>query len=293
MYLMQGRVLKTLARIPSHEDAQAAGWLVRVVAVEVVPVGEDVDVGYWHGGYDPYIFKNKDVTRHRFLKAMGGSQAQGAEEEVWISPQERVLFISHTWLQRDHPDNPECQKLRQLQATVLDDDFVMLDFFSFPQTSPPQQAMAIRSLQYYIYHCDFLVVLHNSENEVNKEHLVRYFTRGWCNLELLTAFSPLPEVQSETFEQIDDSSCRHFKEKAAKFCYCCSVLLDLAPLSAETAVEWLQHPAQAAFSFESDREHVAQLCSKLLEQFQAADIRKNTTRKKFMAVSATQAARCI
>ncbi|HEX7334299.1 MAG TPA: hypothetical protein VF290_22560 [Pyrinomonadaceae bacterium] len=87
---------------------------------------------------------------------------------------EPVLFISHRWLSKTHPD-PDGQQLRNLKA--LKDCYLIYDYSSFPQdTSIPAAQLALNQvLDAMNSFIDKVLVLSDPD----------YMNRGWCLYEYL------------------------------------------------------------------------------------------------------------
>ncbi len=154
---------------------------------------------------------------HEELKAEGLL----VEFEAWME----VLFCSHTWLRRSHPDNEAGVKLSLLRAVLrravegtldisphwmsdtakqrlrlratdmrrLADGFVFVDFCSIPQADPEAQQRAIASLVHYVSSCTYFICLAGpwTHEDGSSRDDVAWSVRGWCRMEMTgNALSP-------------------------------------------------------------------------------------------------------
>jgi len=87
---------------------------------------------------------------------------------------EPVLFISHRWMSKTHPD-PDGQQLRKLKA--LRGCYVIYDYSSFPQdTSTPDAKLSLKQvLEAMNSFIDKVLVLADPD----------YMNRGWCQYEYI------------------------------------------------------------------------------------------------------------
>ena len=140
-------------------------------------------------------------------------------ELVEWRPDMVVLFVSQTWLARNHPDNAENAKLVLLQRFLRDAaagkksilpsgetefqwgrkmriaakrlqtiKWVWLDLWSVPQQDPAMQADAIMSIPTYVARSSYFIVCCPGAcvHENGSVRDVRAWTsRGWCRAELL------------------------------------------------------------------------------------------------------------
>ena len=136
---------------------------------------------------------------------------------VWEQGMGDAVFVSHTWLSFNHPDDAESTKLRALQellktlvagklkvpanifmATLAKVKsipakrmakikYVWLDFFSVPQADPTSQLLAIRSIFTYVQASTHFLVLAGPWVHKSGESRDDYAwgSRGWCRLEAL------------------------------------------------------------------------------------------------------------
>ena len=111
--------------------------------------------------------------------------------ELQYLPQGLILFISHRWLEDEHPDHNQ-RKLKHLQALLQleifkDIMFIWIDYCCISQLKnrKVEQKKAIDSLPYYITRCHrFLTLFGESEQRSSFEE---YMGRGWCRIELMAA----------------------------------------------------------------------------------------------------------
>jgi len=128
----------------------------------------------------------------------------------------KVLFVSHRWLQLNHPDDQNNSKLRGIQRLLSnlelpEIEFIWMDYLCIPQEDLGAQLTAISSLPYYVRRCyDFVMVIGTDNPEATFE---TYLSRGWCRLERFAAASPmidaegkrLPIARSWTYDRNEDS----------------------------------------------------------------------------------------
>ena len=108
-------------------------------------------------------------------KADDKSRAQLAEARAsrYLHP---ILFISHRWEAKDHPD-PEGRQLTKLQT--LEDCFVIYDYASFPQdTAAPEDEAALREI---------LLGMNGLIRKVLVLTAPDFLERGWCIYEYIVA----------------------------------------------------------------------------------------------------------
>lgn len=151
----------------------------------------------------------------------------------WREGMGAVLFCSHTWLRRAHPDSEAGDKfamltglLRKIQAGQLDvhpnwlmamlmpdakkrlrlkaaelqrdlvDGYVFFDYMSIPQADPEAQQRAVVSLGSYVSASSYFFVLAGPwvhENGSIRDDAA-WEQRGWCRMELVAnALSPTPK----------------------------------------------------------------------------------------------------
>lgn len=193
MFLMKGSVIKQLDAskpfaIPRHEEAMRNGGLVALSKCIRVR-GEEAD------------YEIPDLVRRGISERVNNTYLYSvpifelAEGRGYLSPQCRIVFISHRWLtpndvdpSKGHPDDAENTKLKALQRIVKDDDFVFFDLWSIPQAPErgEDRGKAIHSLNIYVdWASEFIALCPTPENRR------QYGERGWTNLELVSALTPV------------------------------------------------------------------------------------------------------
>lgn len=181
MYLMRGSVLKQQERILKHEELIAKNLLIEVKQFLYINLQAKTT-------HTPRA-QNPDDIRVRqfgvFLPILSSGKI--------LKPWKRIIFISHRWLNPlgsptspPHPDDDNNTKLKQLKGIIRDDDYVMMDYMCFPQNDYDGQGNAINSLSWYIYHCSHYQVICP-----DLESFEAFLGRGWCQVELLSAFCPV------------------------------------------------------------------------------------------------------
>lgn len=130
--------------------------------------------------YVEYMAPVRLVSPKRIAKAQArldsasGAELEGLAQYNGLPEPDPILFISHRWKDRQHPD-PEGAQLTKLQA--LRDCYLIYDYASFPQdTSSPESAAALAQvLDEMNDFIDNVMVLDDPE----------YMTRGWCIYEYI------------------------------------------------------------------------------------------------------------
>lgn len=181
MYLIRGSILKHQTRILKHEDMLAKGLLVEAKEFAYINLRVETTA-------HPYVQDPDDVRSQSFgvfLPILSNGKI--------LKPWKRIIFVSHRWLNPlgsltsyPHPDDDENSKLRCLKAIIRDDDYVLLDYMSFPQNDLNGQSRAIDSLCWYVYHSS-----HYRAMSPDAESFEEFLGRGWCQVELLSAFCPV------------------------------------------------------------------------------------------------------
>lgn len=139
-----------------------------------------------------------------------------------------AIFVSHTWLSRDHPDNEENEKLLLLKAFLrgagskgihadytvettmgtklhipgqraAEIAYIWLDYCSVPRKPGPNRFAAIRSIPAYVTNASFVACVAGSwvHAESGAPHdLAVWAKRGWCRLEVpaLWGLEPGPDL---------------------------------------------------------------------------------------------------
>jgi hypothetical protein len=187
MYLIRGSVLKQHARILKHEDLLAENLLLEVREFSYVNLRVETTATPYVQDPDDERVQNFGV----FLPVLSSGKI--------LKPWKRIIFISHRWLNPlgspsspPHPDDDENTKLQYLREIIQDDDYVILDYMSFPQQDLNLQDKAIDSLFWYIYHCSHFRVISPDARSFEE-----YLGRGWCQMELLSAFCPVLSITDE------------------------------------------------------------------------------------------------
>ena len=136
---------------------------------------------------------------------------------TWDPTMGNAMFVSHTWISFEHPDNADNVKLRTLQGLLkllvagklkvppnvfkallagvkeisakkmAKVKFIWMDFYSVPQADPEKQMLAIRSIFSYVQaSAQFLVLAGpwTHENGDPRDDFA-WASRGWCRLESL------------------------------------------------------------------------------------------------------------
>lgn len=115
------------------------------------------------------------VTRKKISELTADEQA--AFHEIKKSRfSQPVLFISHRWETKNHPD-PDCNQLEKLR--LLEDCFIIYDYCSFPQE--PLNIDEASKLQCILKYMGKLI-----ENVVIL-HSADYTNRGWCIYEYIAS----------------------------------------------------------------------------------------------------------
>lgn len=99
-------------------------------------------------------------------------------------PREFVIFVSHRWLSREHPDDESRTKYRRLCAALREmprhwhgygvgDLYLWIDFACVDQNDRALKMMNIDNLPIYVACCDSVFKVDHPE----------YWGRAWCRLE--------------------------------------------------------------------------------------------------------------
>ena len=107
---------------------------------------------------------------------------------------EDCVFISHRWLQKNHPDDDSQTKLRHVQLFAQTHSqylYYWVDYACIPQAEEhgEEKCKAINSLPCYVKSCGALITVYSDQNE--RSSLAEYRNRGWCRLEQLSTLVPL------------------------------------------------------------------------------------------------------
>jgi len=107
---------------------------------------------------------------------------------------EQLLFISHRWLTKNHPDNDKNEKLNGIQRMLGNCDlngieFIWMDYCCIPQDpeNAADQVLGIFSLPSYVESCRDFAIIVGQEKIASFE---TYQSRGWCRLEQFVASAP-------------------------------------------------------------------------------------------------------
>jgi len=183
MLVMRGSHVKQIDHMMSHNEARTADVLFNI-SFETYTLRETVNLGF------------PGATDHRkhVVLAVAGDRI--------LNPLHRIVYVAHHWQTPDAADDAEHSKLRLLQGTLEDSDYVWLDVWSIPNLlqllplpSPLAAAAllasgvkesAIRSMQAYVFHATLVRVVSLSE-----EDLELFFGRTWCQAELFAALCPV------------------------------------------------------------------------------------------------------
>ena len=206
-----------------------------------------------------------------------------------------IIFISHSWWHRpeppaeaapDRPDNLKFSTLcKGLQALVerekLDTSRVALwcDWFSIDQVDAEKKVSGVRSMIHYTTRCSHMLIPVPSKAVVNNDYVdgedpddyaayypedvADYGSRGWCRVEYFL-FGLYSEMRDGAMDGA--SPLKLFAVGGS------------GELQQFKVVEFLggdrgDMPSQGAFSFESDRESIVELESKMISAFGHAVIR--------------------
>ena len=178
MYLMRGSLLKQYTRIPKHEDLISQKQLVEIKNFEYINLRAETTAEHYIQDPDDIRIKDFGV----FLPILASGKI--------LKPWKRIIFISHRWLNPlgtpPHPDDETNSKLNQLKQIIRDDDYILMDYMAFPQEDFEGQGKAIQTLCWFIYHCSCYRVV-----SPDLPAFEVFLGRGWCQLELLSAFCPV------------------------------------------------------------------------------------------------------
>jgi hypothetical protein len=247
MDLLRGSDLKRSPRIPKHENLLADGLLVEIDDFRYANLRVETTAA--HYVQDPDDQRTRDFGVFLPITASGHV----------IKPWKRILFISHRWLDplgaaasTPHPDDAENGKLAMLRRTLRDDDYAMLDYASFARDTPADREKAIQPLSWHIYHCTSFRALTPDEHSLGD-----YLERGWCQLEMLTAFCP---VLAHTEEHSDGNFYLDFEDTKITKSYVCASP-DRAAVTADgelrpVAFSMLRNPQELAFTVATDADRI-------------------------------------
>ena len=180
------------------------------------------------------------------------------------TPRYEVMFGSHHWYGKRHPDNKQHIKNSGIKRLLTNPVFnrvkyVWLDFHSIPQDESKAifKNAAIKSLLFYTNKCGVFVTLFGNCGELNLQgqdegSLDAYNSRGWCRLERLAAAAP---VIDSNREMLDD---------AQLFTY--DVTIDLLSSAHFDCVdENTVNPLDGIFEKESDKRALVPVIQNLCE----------------------------
>ena len=179
--------------------------LMRVHPMFVIPVSTILAPSFLH------------FRSHEELKEAGHL----VEYQDWM--EESVLFCSHTWLRRNHPDNEQGVKFALLRAVLqravegtldigphwftglvfkkagfpfrlraadlrrnLTNGYVFMDYMSIPQADPEAQKRAIASLVSYVSASAYFMCLAGpwTHEDGSPRDDMAWSGRGWCRMEM-------------------------------------------------------------------------------------------------------------
>ena len=265
MYLIRGADLKRQSRIPRHEDLLARKLLVEISDFRYLNLRAETKATHY--------VQDPDDRRVKDFGVLVPIHASGQAVKPW----KQILFLSHRWLDPlgsegspPHPDDPANSKLAMLRKIIDDDDYVMLDYVSFPQDNEADRQKAIQSLSWYVYHCSRFRALVTDDDALNG-----YLDRGWCQLEMLAAFCP---VLSRTEEHSDGNFYLDFETtRIARFFVCASP--DRAALYADgtrhpLAFSLLRNPNTLEFTVPTDVQRIQGPLRIVVEALQQSRPRK-------------------
>lgn len=193
MYVMGRDAYMSLSSLPDHEQAHKEGLLLRRTDI-LSP-------------YQTYLFVN----------------SQG---EICKVNREAIVFLSHTWQTphycarcrygkckgMGHPDGEDSSALKNSQALLErypDLRFVWMDYMSIPQNQDVRKGhwkdIAISSLPNMVRSCGVFVVLSDDRDHFKNVIL----SRGWCCLEILTAWCPTTYIGYKPGKTVMFVSCRN------------------------------------------------------------------------------------
>jgi len=112
-------------------------------------------------------------------------------------PREKLLFLSHHWLQDKNPDDSIGSKISQIHDVLsrnemAEVELVWIDYMCVPQQQQHSLQRAIDSLAYYVRRCDNFVSLIGNGDRAS---LQKYNSRGWCLYEQFAAVSPVKGIR--------------------------------------------------------------------------------------------------
>ena len=270
LVVMKGSVIKSIDAnakpfaIPTHEEARAKGMLL-FLKKAMKCRGEEHDSGYEEWEFDKVGDRLNGKLGRTFMYHVTVFELDG--DMGFLAPTSRVVFISHRWLSPDnvdptkgHPDDANNTKLKILQKFVHDDDVVFFDYWSIPQATDEAAKQgrlgAIHSLNIYVDWCsEFVALCPTPENKA------QYRTRGWTNVEMVSALVPVVKkvvvnkwntdtVYGGTADKVGFLDADLNYEPVARF--------DLVP------------PAEWRFTFPVDSEAVMPIVTAVKEMFRIA-----------------------
>mmetsp|Transcript_6635 Transcript_6635/g.8980 ORF Transcript_6635/g.8980 Transcript_6635/m.8980 type:complete len:1367 (+) Transcript_6635:367-4467(+) len=141
----------------------------------------------------------------------------GQEIQTTVTRNE-IMFLSHRWRGKNHPDCANNSKMHQLKELLSQKRFqevkyIWMDYLCVPQSkkNKGKQMRAINSLPHYVKCCNHFVVMACDQEVHSKGTFEVYQTRGWCRLERLCAMVPViddsgHEVETNAFLHVIDSN---------------------------------------------------------------------------------------
>jgi len=270
MLVMKATDVQQLSSIPTHTEAWRAGLLL-ALSFETFSVTEMVDFGYTG---------STQQRKHIVLPVAG---------DLVLNPLRRIIYFAHRWQSRDKVDDDNHSKLRLLQGTLDNKDYVWLDAWSVPdltqlltrllsQQMPESlakeavrtsgvKAAAIRSMPAYVYWATVLRVI-----SVSDEDFEDFLGRTWCQAELLAAMCPV--LRERTFSVVGKrrSYCNAVYRHA---CTMETVIDGRAPKPLSSTC--LRKPLDCEISDPADLQLLADVLEKLREAVEAAIPRDEKT----------------
>lgn len=179
-----------------------------------------------------FVIPVSTILAPSFLHFRSHEELKGAghlvEYQDWM--EESVLFVSHTWLRQQHPDNERGVKFALLRAVLqravegtldigphwftglvfkkagfpfrlraadmqrnLANGYVFMDYMSIPQADPEAQKRAIASLVSYVSASAYFMCLAGpwTHEDGSPRDDMAWSGRGWCRMEMTAnALSP-------------------------------------------------------------------------------------------------------
>eukprot|EP00929_Paragymnodinium_shiwhaense_P009788 TRINITY_DN11411_c1_g1_i1.p1 TRINITY_DN11411_c1_g1~~TRINITY_DN11411_c1_g1_i1.p1 ORF type:complete len:501 (-),score=96.38 TRINITY_DN11411_c1_g1_i1:455-1957(-) len=263
MLVMHATHVNELCEIPSHTQARKDGRLLEL-RFETLSVTEMVDFG----------FTGSSQQRKHVVLPVAGQRV--------LNPLRRIVYVAHRWRSRDKVDDADNSKLRLLQRTLLDTDYVWLDAWSVPDLSQlltrmlsqqlPEalakeavrtsgvKAAAIRSMPAYVYWATVLRVISTSELDFDA-----FLGRTWCQAELLAAMCPV--LRERTFSVVG----KRRSYSNAVYRHACSVELAVSGRDIEMLrPAHLRKPLDCDVSDPNDLQLLSSVLEKLREVVEAA-----------------------